>query len=67
MENGPVTSFVEQTYSPYFKYLALGVKALTLNKVTDCAEVLNELDFSELCQDKLKFIDMPSLTGAVHI
>ena len=28
-ENGPVTTFSEREYSPYFKYFALGQKLLT--------------------------------------
>ena len=33
-ENGPVTSFAEAEFSPYFKYFALGAKKLTMNLPT---------------------------------
>lgn len=67
--NGPVTSFEEEIYSPYFKYFALGAKKLTMNlPITDsCVNATNEFEYVEQCVNQLKFIDTPPLTGAIHI
>ena len=31
MENGPVTTFSEVQYSPYYKYFAMGSRKISLN------------------------------------
>ena len=44
-ENGPVTSFSEAEYSPYYKYFALGKKLLTFTAPPirkGCANISNE-------------------------
>ena len=74
-ENGPVTTFSEAMYSPYYKYLALGQKLLTVNTPTRefslCINISNEFDYMEKCSrfflNPLYYFDMPALTGAVHI
>ena len=76
-ENGPVTSFREVELSPYYKYLALGNKTLSMNKPTtfggctllpeDATLPTNEFEYSERCYNALYNIDMPPMTGAVHV
>ena len=72
--NGPVTSFEEATYSPYYKYLALQARNLTLNTMfagNICFdlehEILNEFSYIECCYRALESIDMPALQGALYI
>lgn len=67
-ENEPITTFSETEYSPYFKYLAQGSRTLTLNVPVECSrDYSNEFEYIEKCVSDGNFIDMPTLTGAVHI
>ena len=65
-ENGPVTSFEEALYSPYYKYLALSNRTISLNLMS-CDSATNEYEYMQSCYDELRALDMPALTGAVHI
>ena len=44
LENGPVTSFEEALYSPYYKYLALSNRTISLNLMS-CDSATNEYDY----------------------
>ena len=69
MENGPVTTFSEVQYSPYYKYFAMGSRKITLN-VDACQGIYNytnEFDYFDHCYHVVNFIDMPPLEGAIHI
>ena len=62
-----MTTFSEILYSPYYKYFANYTRTLSFNVPKTCTGVSNEFSYAEYCDSLLNFIDMPALTGAVHI
>ena len=62
-----MTSFDEINNSPYYKYLAMGSRTLSMNLRVVNLGFTNEFDYAENCVGENEFIDMPALEGAVHI
>ena len=63
-----MTSFAEIEFSPYYKYLNLGNRTLSLNLKSECfSEYTNEFSYIENCVDSGWYIDLPIMSGAVHI
>ena len=68
-ENGPVTSFSEIEYSPYYKYLALGQRTMTISEA-GCSinsTYTNEFDYAQNCFNPSYYVDMPPTHGALYI
>ena len=68
VENGPVTTFKEIEFSPYYKYLAMQQKVLTMNSGGPCTfAVENEFQYFESCFNQIYSIDLPPLLGTIYI